>query len=184
MFRAAVDMRLECVGKAEVRQMSPDPSSRARGGDGFGKALRQPAHEPERACDCRNPFAQRSIAKRAGGLVEFGRKLASDPALDGIDEVAPGEARIMFDRFGDAGRMAEAGQQLGKMAVALELAFDEHAVEVEDDRVEVDHSSSNSAVPIRTAVAPSIIAASKSLDIPMLKAVTSCRRASFARSAK
>ena len=90
----------------------------------------------------------------------------------------------MFDRFFDAGAVAEVGQQLGEHAVALELAFQEHPVEVEDDRVELQHQSSNNAVPIRTAVAPSITAALKSADIPMLKPVTSWRRASLASKAK
>ena len=75
----------------------------------------------------------------------------------------------MLDRVLDAGRMAELGQQLGEHAVALELAFEQHAVEIEDDRVEAGHQSSNRAVPTRTAVAPSITAALKSADIPMLE---------------
>ena len=43
-------------------------------------------------------------------------------------------------------------------AVALELALQQHAVEIEDDRLKVAHQSSNSAVPTRTAVAPSMTA--------------------------
>src|SRR3954463_13834658 len=88
----------------------------------------------------------------------------------------------MFDRLLDRVAVAEIGQQPGKLDIPLELALEEDAVEVEDDCVR--HQSSNNAVPTRTAVAPSITAASKSLDIPMLKPVTSWRRASFARSAK
>ena len=74
----------------------------------------------------------------------------------------------MFERLLDAGRVAELGQQLGEQPIAVELAFDQHAVEIENDRVGL-HSVSNSAVPTRTAVAPSITAALKSPDIPMLK---------------
>ena len=68
--------------------------------------------------------------------------------------------------------MAEIGQQRGKLPVSLELAFEQHAVEVEDNGVEQQpgglmsfdaivepqHQSSNSALPMRTAVAPSITA--------------------------
>jgi hypothetical protein len=68
----------------------------------------------------------------------------------------------MLQRLFDAGPVAEIGQQLGKLFVALELAFEEHPIEIEDDRVEIAHQSSNRAVPTRTAVAPSITAALKS----------------------
>src|SRR6185503_9534421 len=100
-----------------------------------------------------------------------GRQLSADALLDRADEVAAGKARIMLDGVGHARGVSEVRQQVGKLPVALELAFDEHPVEIEDDGVEVDHWSSNSAVPTLTAVAPSITAASKSLDIPMLKPV-------------
>jgi len=65
----------------------------------------------------------------------------------------------MFERFIDAGAVAKVGKQLGDLPIAVELAFDEHSVEIEDDRIEADHWSSNNAVPTRTAVAPSITAA-------------------------
>ena len=116
--------------------------------------------------------------------MELGRKRAADPLLDRGDELRPGKPDIMFDRLLDAGAMAKVGQQFGEQAVALELAFEKHAVEVEDDRVELQHQSSNKAVPTRTAVAPSMTARLKSADIPMLRPVTSWRRASLASSAK
>ena len=40
----------------------------------------------------------------------------------------------MLDRFLEAGRMAKLGQQLGGEAIQLIFAFEEHAIEVEDDR--------------------------------------------------
>ena len=105
------------------------------------------------------PFAQRADALRLAALVELGRKRAADPLLDRGDELRAGEPDIMFDRFLDAGAVAKVGQQFGEQAIALELAFEKHAVEVEDDRVELHASVFEQAVPIRTAVAPSITAA-------------------------
>ena len=64
----------------------------------------------------------------------------------------------MAERVLDGGRVAKLGQQLGELPVALELAFEEHAVEIEDDRIEAGHQSSNKAEPTLTAVAPSITA--------------------------
>ena len=90
----------------------------------------------------------------------------------------------MLNGFRHAGRVSKVGKQLGEQMVELELALKKHAVEIEDDRVERSMQSSNSAVPTLTAVAPSITAAWKSSDIPMLKPVTSWRRAILASSAK
>lgn len=55
--------------------------------------------------------------------------------------------------------MAELGQQPRELAISLMFAFEENAIEVEDDRFGPGHQSSNNAVPMRTAVAPSITAA-------------------------
>ena len=108
----------------------------------------------------------------------------ADPGLDRVDELLAAKAHIIFQRLFDAGAVTEVGQQLSELAVALEFALEQHAVEIEDDRLRCAHQSSNSAVPTRTAVAPSIAAALKSLDIPMLNVMTPCRRPSFASRAK
>jgi hypothetical protein len=105
--------------------------------------------------------------------VELGRKLRPDPSLDGRDEIVAAQAGVMADSVRGRVAVAEFGQEPGQLDIGLELAFEEHAIEIEDDRCEAGHSSSNRAVPIRTAVAPSITAVSKSPDIPMLKPVTS-----------
>ena len=64
-------------------------------------------------------------------------QLAADPLLDGGDEVRPAEADIMAERVLDGVAMAEVGEQPGEDRVHLILAFEQHAVEVEDDRVEI-----------------------------------------------
>src|SRR5699024_7200331 len=124
-----------------------------------------------------------AIALGARGNMEFVRQLASDRGLNLADKITAAEAGKMLNRFPKRRRVAEVGQQPREHLIPLKLAFQEHAVEVEDDRVVV-HSSSNNAVPMRTAVAPSITAERKSPDIPMLKPVTSWRRASLASNAK
>ena len=76
----------------------------------------------------------------------------------------------------DAGRVAPGGEIVGKLPVADIFAFDQHAVEIEDDGIERDRSpgpivaavevilaqgrSPNKAVPTRTWVAPIITAVS------------------------
>jgi hypothetical protein len=184
MLAAAIDVGAEGIGEAKVGQMAAQPAGRARGGHGLGKAGRERAHEIDGAGHRANALAQRPDALFLTAVVEFGRERLADPLFDRGDELRAAQAHEMLDGFLGGGAMAEIGQQLGKQTVALELAFNEHAVEVEDDRVEVRHQSSNSAVPTRIAVAPSITAALKSADIPMLKPVTSWRRASLASNAK
>jgi hypothetical protein len=78
--------------------------------------------------------------------------------FNGRQELRPAEADERPQRLFDARRMAELAQKLCEHPVALIFAVQEHAVEVENDRVEVAHQSSNSAVPTRTAVAPSMTA--------------------------
>ena len=140
-------------------EMPAKPAGRARRSDGPGQPGRKRADEIDRADHRANAFAKRAHALRLAALVELGRKRAADPLLDRGDELRAGEPDIMLDRVLDAGAVAKVGQQFGKQAIALELAFEKHAVEVEDDRAELQHQSSNKAVPTRTAVAPSMTAA-------------------------
>ena len=91
--------------------------------------------------------------------MKLSRKRSSDATFDHFDDMPPGKARVMLDRFLERVRVAELGQQLRRQAVQFILAFEQHAVEIEDDRVKAGHQSSNNAVPTRTAVAPSITAA-------------------------
>ena len=72
-------------------------------------------------------------------IVEFARKLGPDPPLDGGDEILAGEPHVILQRVLDAVPMPEVGEQLRELAIPLELALEEHAVEVEDDRAEVRH---------------------------------------------
>src|SRR5258708_16120207 len=149
----------EGVGEAEMVEVAADPAGRAGRGARDRQPRRQRAHEIDRADDRRDSLAQRADVLLLAPLVEFGRKAGADALLDRVDELGAGEADIMFERFVDAGAMAKVGEQLGDLAVPVELAFHEHAVEVENDRLEPDHWPSNNAVPTRTAVAPSITAA-------------------------
>ena len=89
--------------------------------------------------------------------MELGWQRPADTRLDRGDELRAREADESLQRFLDAGAVAEVGQKLGKHSIALELALEQHAVEIEDDRL--GHWSSNRAVPTRTAVAPSMTAA-------------------------
>jgi NTP pyrophosphatase (non-canonical NTP hydrolase) len=90
--------------------------------------------------------------------VKFRRTRGTDPGFDRGDEVAAAEAGEMGQRLLDTGRVAQIGEELGEMAVALIFALEKHAVEVEDDRLQDAAQSSNKAVPTRTAVAPSVTA--------------------------
>src|SRR6185369_12709716 len=184
MLAAAVDMLAEPLGEAEVAQMPVQPARRTRRSDGDRQVRWQQLDEIDRADDRANPFLESADALLPAPLVEPGRQRAADPLLDRREELWTAVADKIANRVLRRGAVPEVGQQLGELFVALELAFKEHAVEVEDDRVEVGHESSNNEVPTRTALVPSITALWKSADIPMLKPVTSWRRASFARSAK
>src|SRR5207302_1436145 len=87
---------------------------------------------PEARAPVAPTFESAMIAR---AIVELGRKRPADPRFDRIDELPAAEADIMFDGFLRRRRVANPGQQLGEQLVALELAFEEDSVEVEDDRV-------------------------------------------------
>ena len=89
----------------------------------------------------------------------LGQELA-DPAGDRIVEVTPGQAHEIVHGFGDGRGMADRGQEIGDLLVAGIFAFDEDAVEIEDQRIEPHARAPNKAVPTRTWVAPSITAVS------------------------
>src|SRR6185437_11522878 len=128
------------------------------------------------------PFVERPSAGPAHFLVEGRGNRPAQTVLDKLLQVGTGKASERSQHLLNARRRPETGQHLGNEPVQLQLAFEKDPIEVENDRVEAAHASSNNAVPIRTAVAPSITAGSKSLDIPMLSPWTSWRRASSARS--
>jgi hypothetical protein len=54
----------------------------------------------------------------------------------------------------EGGRMAQLGQRLGEQPVREYLAVDDDPVEIEDQGLELQGRSPNSAVPTRTWVAP------------------------------
>jgi hypothetical protein len=56
--------------------------------------------------------------------------------------------------------MADAGKVIGQIAIAGMFAFDQHTIEIVQDRVEPHQRWPNKAVPTRTWVAPSITAVS------------------------
>ena len=84
----------------------------------------------------------------------------ADPRLDGIDELLTAETGVIFERLFDAVPVPQLGEQLRQLSVSLEFTFEKYAIEIEDDRLEIAHQSSNNAVPTRTEVAPSMTAAS------------------------
>ena len=138
--------------------MRADPARRAGRSDRFRKLWRQVADELHGADDRVDTVAERADRPFFLPLVEFRRKPRTDPRFDCVDELLAAEAGIMLEGLFDGVPVSEVGEQLGELAVALELALEQHAVEVEYDRAQARHQSSNNAVPTRTAVAPSITA--------------------------
>ena len=94
-----------------------------------------------------------------GGVEILGDRPA-DPALDRAEEVEPGQAHELAHRLLDAGRMAARGQPVGDLLVPGPLAFEQHAVEIENEGIELHWRGPNKAVPTRTWVAPIITALS------------------------
>ena len=83
-------------------------------------------------------------------------------------EIGPAAPAEMFDRLFDRRRATQPGQGMGDLETADVLAFDQHTVEIENDGAHRHSRGPNSAVPIRTWVAPSVTAVAKSPDMPML----------------
>lgn len=98
--------------------------------------------------------------------------------------VGPAQPGVTRDRTVGSDRMPQSRQNIGQRGIGDDLAVYDNPVEIEDDRFELQRRSPNKAVPTRTCVAPRVMAVSKSLDIPMLSAGRSCRRASLASKAK
>ena len=123
------------------RAAGADESDRAR--DLLEPLGAAPAHPPRRGRRGNRRAAarpiQRSIAAR--------KSRPASPMKLAIDSL-------------DAGRMADRGQIVGDLLVAGPFAFEQHAVEIEDQRVELHVRAPNNAVPTRTWVAPSITAVS------------------------
>ena len=69
----------------------------------------------------------------AGGVEILGQR-AADPALDRAEEIEPGEAHELAHRILDAGRMAARSQLIGDLLVSGPFAFEQDAVEIEDQR--------------------------------------------------
>ena len=85
------------------------------------------------------------------------------PPQIGLDQpvaVAPAVPAIALDGLLGTGRQAVAGEDLGQRRVRDDLAVDDDAVEIEDDGLESQPRSPNSAVPTRTWVAPTMTALS------------------------
>jgi len=166
------------------REMPLKPPHRARRCDRLGQIRRKRPDKLDRSGNRGHAVTKRGQRLRLPPLDELLGQRSADPLLDRSEELRSGETDELAQRVLCRRLMAELGQQLGEHAIALIFAFEQHAVEVEDDRLRLGHQSSNRAVPTRTAVAPSVAAASKSADIPMLKPATSWRRPSSASNAK
>ena len=118
-----------------------------------------------------------------GGMEILG-EAAPDPLFEGADEVRARKTHEILHRLVGRRRVADPGEIIRDMLVAGELAFQQHAVEIEDDPGISQARAPNKAVPIRIWVAPTITAVSKSPDMPMLRPARPWRRASLASKAK
>ena len=151
---------------AEMRRRRPrwsrwllDPVGRAGRGDRLGQVRRQAVDEGDRAGHRLQPFGERRAhprrLARRGSPSGSGRPIQRSIAPM---KSAPAQAHELVHRLLDAGRMADRGQIVGDLPVAGIFALDQHAVEVEDDGIELHARSPNRAVPTRTWVAPIITA--------------------------
>ena len=184
MLVAAEDVASEMVADPHMLEMPLDPADGAGRGDGARQVDRQGLEEFDRSRDSIETFGKDARILLGAGGVEILRNGTPDPPLYGRKEVASVEAHEMFERLLDAGRVADAGQIFRDLEVTRIFALQQNSVEIEDDGVEPQRRSPNSAVPTRMCVAPIVTAVSKSADIPMLSQGTPCRRASFASRAK
>ena len=184
-------MIAEHILQPQVPQVRADPPCRAGRDDRLGQVGGQRSNKGNRPDDLFDAFQQDALILGQARLVPIGGQRAADEILHTVEEVLAGQPHEAGHRFVRRDRMAVRGQEIGDMLVAEELALDQHAIEIEQQRVEIDHAPAsggvrapNSADPMRTWVAPIITAVSKSSDIPMLRPVSPSSRASFAKSAK
>jgi hypothetical protein len=149
----------------------------ARGRSAAGSRRKRPRPRPPRS-----PRAAPAILLRAGGVEVVGsgrpiqRSIAARSRAGQAHEVAPSPL--------DAGRMADAGQIIGDLLVADIFAFDQHAVEVEDEPIEPQLRSPNKARADADVGGADRHRRLEIADMPMLRPATPCRRASLASSAK
>ena len=66
----------------------------------------------------------------------------------------------MLHRLLGRGRMPGTGEEFGDLRIARIFAFEQDAVEIEDQAVELQGRSPNKALPTRTWVAPIVTAVS------------------------
>ena len=147
---AAVDVRLEASPDPEMIEVGSDPLGRAGGCDGDGQTRRQALQERDCTRHCRDAFAQTSrVFIRARGTEALGERSA-DPALDRSGEISARQTHELGHGLLDTDWMADAGQVIRDLFVAGVFAFDQHAVEIEDQAGEPQLRSPNKVVPIRT----------------------------------
>ena len=107
----------------------------------FGRSGWQRPDEFDRADDrARRLPAARGRSSLFSRSWNSGGSRYTDLLLDRVDEAAAAEANVMFEacprRYVRCPRSVSSS---ASSAVALELAFEEHAVEIEDDRREIRH---------------------------------------------
>ena len=138
-----------------IRSTLDDATARGRSGGRLSTKAIAPA-------TASSPSSSTRRSSSARACVEVVGQRRADPAFDRVEERLAGQAHEIGDRLLDAGRMADRGQIVGDLGVAGIFAFEQHAVEIEDDGVELHARSPNSAVPTRTWVAPIMHRASRS----------------------
>ena len=130
------------------------------------------------------PFGHHAGVFGLAGVKKGVRYIAANPIAHRLHKGGPADTDKLRVRLCIAGRMTERRQQFSNMERADMLAFNQYAIKVEDDPVKPHQRAPNKAVPMRTCVAPSMIAASKSPDMPMDSFANPLSRAILASSAK
>ena len=149
----AEDPVAEMAAQPEPFERPVEPFAIARGGDGQEPArlLLEEGLYPLDRQDVGDPRRHQAVDASAK-LREIDGEAAF--RLDRPVAVAPAQPGIALDRLLGRDRVAQSGQRLGQGGVGDDLAVNDDPVEIEDDGLEPQGRSPNSAVPTRTWVAP------------------------------
>ncbi len=109
--------------------------------------LRTKATAPD---DGIEPFAHRPIILDLARDMEIVGQRPADPALDRREEIAARQPHEIGHGFLGRGRMPGTGEIVGDLLVAGIFAFEQHAVEIEDQCIYFHPRVPNNAVPTRT----------------------------------
>ena len=142
----------EMVGEAEPLERTTQPMRRAGGGHGLGQ--RRKGLEEILESGDGGDLAQPQLEGLAGAGLEVSRQGSADLRFDPGAGIGPVQADIAVHRLPGGSGMADRGQRLGEDGVGQDFAVDDDAVEIEDQGLEPQRLSPNSAVPMRTWVAP------------------------------